>query len=162
MRPSSDEHFVDTNVVIECHRSGCWEALARNYRLATVDKVIEECATGMHETMDIEKVRELVQTYDVSDCDLIQLRLDLRGRVFLDPGEEHLLAHAARQSGLWRICSPDGALVRATWLLGHLDRNVSLEFLLKSIGHAPKRPLRNQYTEKWLSQKRTDLELETN
>ena len=162
MRLSSDEHFVDTNVVIECHRTGCWEALARNYRLATVDKVIEECATGMHETMDIGKVREVVQTYRVSDGELIQLRMDLRGRVILDPGEEHLLAHAARRSGPWCICSPDSALVRGTWLLGLLDRNVSLEFLLNSIGHTTARPLRNQYTERWLSRKRTDLQLETN
>lgn len=160
MRPSSDEHFVDTNVVIECHRTGCWEALARNYRLATVDKVIEEFATGMHETMDIEEVRKLVQTHHVSDGELIHLRLDLRGRVFLDPGEEHLLAHVAFQSGPWRICSPDGALIRATWLLGHLDRNVSLEFLLNSVGHTPAYPLRRQYTEKWLSGKRTEIQME--
>jgi hypothetical protein len=34
--------FVDTNVIIEAHRTGCWKALAASYDIHTVEAVREE------------------------------------------------------------------------------------------------------------------------
>lgn len=33
--------FVDTNVIIEAHRTGCWEALVGSYDVHTVETVAE-------------------------------------------------------------------------------------------------------------------------
>lgn len=159
------EDYIDTNVVIESHRVSSWSALASGLSLATVDKVIEECATGGsrregYAKIDIEQVKGHIQIYGVKEKELADLRLELAGRVNLDPGEEHLLAKAIAMAGSWRVCSPDSALVRACFILGYVDRVVSLESLLNQIGFRLTATLRRQYTEKWLSQKRTDLLLE--
>ncbi|MFZ4682513.1 MAG: hypothetical protein ACOYMS_08430 [Terrimicrobiaceae bacterium] len=165
MPAPTEENYVDTNVVIECHRIGCWNALAGGSRLTTVHKVIEECGAGAgrrkgYVTVDIENVKNRVQCCAVLNQDLAGLRLQLAGRVSLDPGEEHLLAKAVTERGSWKICSPDKALIRASWILGYLERVISLESLLQKIGFSPRVTLQNQYTERWLSQIRTDLLLE--
>lgn len=38
--------LVDTNVILEAHLTGCWDALAGGYNLETVEKCIEETQTG--------------------------------------------------------------------------------------------------------------------
>ncbi len=162
MSNRTDEHFLDTNVLIECHRVGCWKALAANYRLATVDKVLEECGTGGgrrqgYVNIDTNHVKAHVTCHPVSRKALADLRLRIAGQVSLDPGEEQLLAKAMTQPGLWRICSPDKALLRACWTLNYLDRVVSLGELLQAIGHQSKILLQYQYTRKWLEEKRTDF-----
>lgn len=162
----TDEHYIDTNVVIECYRVGCWKALGSNYQLATVDKVIEECATGAgrregYVQVDIDELKKGIRSHAVSNTELANLRLRLAGKVNLDPGEEHLLAKAVTNQASWSICSPDNALVRACWVLDCLNRVVSLESLLKHIGCSPRIPMQRQYTESWLSHKRTDLLLES-
>lgn len=156
----TDDHYVDTNVVIEASRTQSMEALAHNYPLVTVDKVIEECGTGSYDSVNIEALRAQVRAHTVASEKRAKLRLALMGRVSLDPGEEELLAEAMTNPGAWKICSPDGALVRACHLLKCLDHVVSLESMLKAIGHVPKLALKFQYSEKWLIGKRTDFALE--
>ena len=34
--------FVDTNVILECHRVGSWRALTGGYRVETVDECVDE------------------------------------------------------------------------------------------------------------------------
>lgn len=165
MPAPTEENYVDTNVVIECHRIGCWNALAGGSRLVTVHKVVEECGAGTgrregYVKVDISNVKNRVQCRTVSNQDLASLRLQLAGQVSLDPGEEHLLAKAFSDKGEWKICSPDKALIRACLILGYLQRVISLESLLQKVGCTPKLTLQIQYTEKWLSQRRTDLLLE--
>jgi len=166
MAASSNDHYIDTNVVIECFRVGGWKALASRHRLVTVDKVIKECAAGAgrrkgYVVVDAAGVKSQTQVHNVSPSELASLRLQLAGRVNLDPGEENLLAKAATDRGSWFICSPDGALVRACSLLNCVDRVVSLESLLAAAGFTPKTALQHQYTERWLSRKRTQLLLES-
>jgi predicted nucleic acid-binding protein len=165
MPAPTEEHLIDTNVTIECHRTGSWKALAADFTLATVDKVIEECATGGgrrdgYVSVDVETVRQQILVYTVTEKQLADLRLRLAGRVNLDPGEEHLLAQATTEQQPWRICSPDTALIRACRILNCLDRVVSLESLLTQIAFRTKIPLQRQYTANWLSEKKTDLLLE--
>ncbi len=38
--------FVDTNVIIESFRTGCWTAICQRYAIETVEKCIEEAMTG--------------------------------------------------------------------------------------------------------------------
>jgi hypothetical protein len=166
MPAPSKDHYIDTNVVIECFRVGGWKALASRHRLVTVDKVIKECAAAAgrrkdYVVVDAAAVKSQTQVHNVSPSELASLRLQLAGRVNLDPGEENLLAKAAADRGAWLICSPDGALVRACSLLNYLDRVVTLESLLAAAGFRPKTSLQRHYTERWLSDKRTQLLLES-
>jgi hypothetical protein len=154
-----------TNVAIECHRLGCWKAASSGLAVVTVEKVIEECGTGGgrregYVEIDPSLMTQNIQILTVSRQELTDLRLQLAGRVSLDAGEEHLLAKVIKSKSRWRICSPDNALIRACWLLRHLDNVVSLEALLEQIGFRARTPLGLQYTAKWLSQKRTELLLE--
>ena len=165
MSVTTEDDYVDTNVAIECHRIGCWKAAKSGLTLVTVDKVIEECATGARRregyvVIDAEAMKQDVQILTVSQQELADLRLRLAGQVNLDAGEENLLAKALSSKKPWRICSPDSALIRACWLLSHLDNVVSLEHLLQQIGFRLKTSLQRQYTKVWLSQKKTDLLLE--
>jgi hypothetical protein len=41
----SDIVLLDANVIIEAHRTKCWNALARGYRLETVEQCCIEVAT---------------------------------------------------------------------------------------------------------------------
>jgi len=38
--------LLDTTAIIEAHRQGIWEPLVHGFRLATVEKCIEEVDTG--------------------------------------------------------------------------------------------------------------------
>ena len=165
MLPSATDEYFDTNVAIECHRIGAWNAIASAIGLTTVEKVIEECGTGARRRegyveIDVAAMRKAVEVLKVSGNELATLRLTLAGRVNLDAGEEHLLAKAITSNKPWRICSPDGALIRACGLLDYLDNVISLEELLSKIGFRAKIPLQRQYTKGWLSVRKTDLLLE--
>ena len=46
MSTTATDDFFDTNVAIECHRIGAWDAFRARFKLITVEKVIEECGTG--------------------------------------------------------------------------------------------------------------------
>src|SRR5947209_20444640 len=115
MPPPTEKEYVDTNIIIECHRIGCWNALLGGRSLVTVHKVLEECATGGgrregYVKIDTERLSQGIQILAVSNRQLTDLRLRLAGKVNLDPGEERLLAASVVDQGSWRICSPDNAL----------------------------------------------------
>lgn len=38
--------FVDTNVILEAFRVGCWSSLATTFSIETVEKCVEEALTG--------------------------------------------------------------------------------------------------------------------
>jgi hypothetical protein len=38
--------FVDTNIILEAFRTGCWTAICQHYAIETVEKCIEEARTG--------------------------------------------------------------------------------------------------------------------
>ena len=38
--------LVDTNVIIEAHRTGCWKVLASHFPIHTVEKIVEETDIG--------------------------------------------------------------------------------------------------------------------
>lgn len=38
--------FVDTNIILECHRVGSWRALTGGYRVETVEQCLRETQAG--------------------------------------------------------------------------------------------------------------------
>jgi hypothetical protein len=152
--------MVDTMVIIEAHRTRCWNALVGQYRMDTVCRCIEECDTGNQRRrnpvpIDTAALRERVVPKTVTPVMIYEMEQRLAGRVDLDPGERELLAYCITQADAWIISSPDKAAMRAGMFLGILDRFVSLESLTVALGLSPE--LRDNFTNRWQTAFRTQL-----
>lgn len=156
--------LVDTNVMIEAYRVGCWNAVANFFSLVTVEKCIEETQTGFQnrspeQNIEQTKLRKsLFSINPVTQVEEAQFILAYGQSSSLDPGELHLLLHAAgRQDDSWLINSPDKAAMRFACDLGWTDRLISLEKMAKTTMGNKKLRFRENFTEKWLARERTKL-----
>ena len=146
--------LVDTNVIIESYRIGCWPALAGGFRIETVEECVTKTQTGIQrrrpeETIDREQLRaSLAAEHQASDKELADLAIRIPG-IALDQGEESLWAHALTRNDVWVLCSPDKASLRCGVRIGVREQLVSLEELLLWVGHRPNAPLKRQYTKRW-------------
>ncbi len=152
--------LLDTNVIIEAHRTGCWGGLSGRYCIATVEKCVEECDTGNQRrdnpvAVDTSALRKRIQVHQVTDKAMVELSLRYQGALDLDPGERELLALALTLSGAYFFCSPDKACVRAGHELGILNQFISLEELVEGAGIRV--TLRRNFTRKWMADFRSDL-----
>ena len=152
---------MDTNVIIAAFAVKAWEPLAAFFRLITTDSCVVEAATGDRSrkgyvAVDDAVVRATATIIKPTMKQLAQADLSVRG-VFLDAGERDLLACAIAHPEAWILCSSDKAAVRALHVLGNIARAVSLEALTRAakLGVSLKEP----FTEKWMSNVRTQLEL---
>ena len=147
--------LVDTNVIIEAHRTAAWAALAGAYRVETVEDCVTETQTGYQQRpreqwIDVGDLRDsLVAVHEVEDRERAELALSV-GSIALDRGEESLWAHALGRSGAWFLSGPDRASLRAGVRLGFRDRLVSVEELLDAVGHRLRTALKRAYTKKWM------------
>ena len=145
--------LVDTNAIIEAYRTRSWRALSGGWRVETVDACMAETQTGFQlrlkeETIDLAGLRSsLAAVHSVSVRERAELALR-KGNIALDEGEEALWAHALGRNDAWMLCGPDKASLRCGVRLGHRERLVSLEELLKHVGHRTS-GLRPAYTQKW-------------
>lgn len=146
--------LVDTNAIIEAHRTRSWRAFARGLRVETVKACVMETQRGFQprrkeEAIDAAGLRDsLAAVHSVSMRERAELAL-CKGNIALDEGEDALWAHALGRSGTWVLCGPDRASLRCGVRLGYRERLVSLEELLKRVGHRPPTKLRPAYTKKW-------------
>ena len=146
--------LVDTNVIIEAHRTASWRALTGGYRVETVEECVIETRTGFQrrrreQQIDQAELRERLGGVHGVD-DLARARLALRiGSLALDEGEACLWAHALRRCDDWILCGPDRASLRCGVRLGFRERLVSLEGLLQDVGHRPGVVLRAAYSREW-------------
>lgn len=160
----TDPILVDTNVILECHRTSVWAALTGGYRVETVVNCVTETQTGFQrrrpdQQIDIASLRRLANISPVSAADHAAALIRDAHVAFLDDGERALWAHALSRSDTWVLCGPDTASMRLGVRLGLRDRLVSLEALLNEIGHRPRLPLRDNYTARWLTECLTKLVL---
>lgn len=158
--------LVDTNIIIEAVRIGCWSAVTAHFRIATVAKCCEEARTGDRRRQGyVEVVEKDLQTrltvHQVTDAELAHLALQDAESFRLDPGERHLWAHALQREDDWFACCCDHAAVNAAVRLGWQDRLVSLEELANHAGvKAALRNLKSQFRSARLSEWRTAALLE--
>jgi len=150
--------LVDTNIIIEAVRTGCWNALGTHFKLETVDKCCEEARGGdLHRPgyvkIDESALREKLRAHPVSEIDLIHLTLKYAGAAGLDDGERYLWAHALTRTDAWIATTADKAAFFAACRLGWRDRMVSLEALIEYAGarHALKL-IKPQFTKARLDQ----------
>jgi hypothetical protein len=155
--------FLDTNAMIEAFRIHAWSALTGGFRMATVETCCVEAGRGNpnrpgYIAVDVEQVRTTSLIEQPTAVQLAGLDLRLGGECSLDAGERALLAHLVTRTDAWIVCSPDTACVIALQHLRLLDRSVSLEHLLDTVGIRAN--LRNNYTRRWLESLRTRLRIE--
>ncbi len=152
--------FIDSNAIIEAHRTRCWNVITGHHRIETVGKCVEECGTGEQDRdgyvkIDVEALRERIPILEVQIGEIIALELRLENLAGLDPGEKHLLAFAVTQQDAWWVCSPDNVCIRAAVILGIQDNLISLERIAEESG--VNISFRDQYTKKWLRKKRSEI-----
>lgn len=146
--------LVDTNVILEAHRTGSWRALTGGYRVETVDECVTETQTGFQRRrperqIDDAELRSRLATAHAS-TKLQRSTLAIRADdIALDRGEASLWAHALGRDDDWILCGPDRASLRCGVRPGLRDRLVSMEGLLDDVGHRPATALRTAYTRRW-------------
>jgi len=90
--------FIDTNIIIEAFRTGCWTAICNKFAIETVDKCVEEALTGNPDDpgrvhIDRDALLEgLADRHQVGKLELAKLVLTHPSCHGLDDGELHLLA----------------------------------------------------------------------
>ena len=155
---------MDTNVIIEAVRTGCWNALCSHFYIETVEKCSEEALTGDrlrpgYVDVDPSQLRKALKgRHAVLDIERAQLALSSPDSTMLDPGERDLFAHALARADKWAVCCADRAALNVALALGWEDRIVSLEVLVRHAG--AKRTFKAHYTEAWLSEVRKTFFLE--
>lgn len=156
MKPG-DAILVDTMVIIEAHQKGVWRTLTNGYQVETVEDCVTETQTGFQlrrEEQDIDPRllrASLAAVHPVSESELVELQIRIEG-ISLDQGERSLWAHALGRSGDWFLCGPDRASLRCGVRLGFRERIISLEELLRIVGHKRGKPLSDNHTKAWLDQ----------
>ena len=130
--------------------------------METVEVCVTETQTGFQwrrpeQAIDVSELRSsLASVHSVNDRQRAELAVQLQG-IVLDPGEESLWAHALGRQDVWLFCGPDRASLRCGVRLGFRERIVSLEELLRGVGHRPRIALEHQYTKKWLERALLDI-----
>ncbi|MGH6895015.1 MAG: hypothetical protein ACREJ5_00480 [Geminicoccaceae bacterium] len=156
--------LLDTNVIIECWRVGAWRALARGYRLETVEACEAETQTGFQrrrpeQQIDAALLRASFSAiHAVTEAERAQAVVREEQIRFLDGGEQALWAHALGRTDDWLLCGPDKASLRVGIRLGFRERLVSLEQLLLDAGYRA-RDLRIAYTRAWLDRTLAEIAL---
>ena len=164
MPPRHATILVDTNAIQAAHRYGCWNVLHKTFKLETAEYCLEEALRPNRKGQRLvnrsrDDLNQEVHTHAVTDAQRATLLYALQGRVDLDDGERDLLSLAlSLKAEVWWLCGPDKATIRAMHLLGIIDRMCSLQGLAEVTGMRHVK-LEEQYTEKWLSSKRTMLQL---
>lgn len=158
MFTKGDIVLIDTNVILEAHRVGCWISLSQYFNLHTVEKVIEETQTGFQnrnpeQTIDQALLRKSfnhVQT--VTDLQVVEFDMTNTGTL-LDDGEKQLIIYSQTiKEKVWYLNSPDLASVKYSCQVGSQDRLISLESMIRRLDCKLKNELERNFTESWLSQ----------
>ena len=143
--------LVDTNVILECHRTGSWRALAGGYTVETIEDCVMETQTGFQrqrpeQLIDGSELRaSLSAVHEVGRRERAELAVRVPD-ITLDRGEASLWAHAVHRDDAWLLCGPDKASLLFGIRLGYRERLVSLERLLEDAGHRAIPALKEAYT----------------
>ena len=158
--------LVDTNVIIEAHRTNVWPALAKTLQLETVGVCVLETQTGAQNRRPELRIDEaalrasLRRVHNVSELDRAKAATRDAQVAWLDAGERDLWAHAIGREDAWLLCGPDAASLRVGIRLGFRGRLAALEALCTEVGCRPAVAWKNQYTRAWLEKKLMDMAIQ--
>ena len=128
--------IVDTNVILETHRTGSWRALSTRHSIETVEKRVKETQTGAHKRdskhrIDENSLRESLSAVHTVTAKQRVTALELNNDYSsLDLGERDLWAHVISRTDDWMFCGPDIASLKFGIRTGYRDHLVALERLL--------------------------------
>lgn len=124
--------LLDTNVILESHRTGSWRALAGGYHVETVEDCIAETQPGNQRRRAEQRIdrhglrKSFAAVHRVTDRERAEVAVRVPD-IALDRGEASLWAHAVHRDDSWILCDPDTASRRNGIRFGFRDRLVSLE-----------------------------------
>jgi len=165
MPPSRQVIYVDTNVIIEATRTGCWKAILNKFDVRTVETVKKEALKvpadrSQYVPIDAELIDKQVGVEKVGAAEVLLASTRASGIVALDAGERDLLAYVAGNTkDAWLITSADRAAVKTACELKLDGRLISLEELATQCGQKPK--LKDWFGKKWLSKARSEFLLDS-
>lgn len=171
--------FVDTNIIIEAYRTGCWEAIckSRSLEVATVEACVEEALARGEQAPKSEQIpprflrSKYVARHEVTSALQATWKLRLAG---LEPEYQHDgdLGDGERDLLAWLIlceqpseevllATADGLALAFAHQFGLLEHTISLQGMIKKFKiRNPRRQLRRHYTNNWLLKARSDLQAE--
>ncbi|PLX22907.1 MAG: hypothetical protein C0600_16120 [Ignavibacteria bacterium] len=157
--------LVDTMIIFEAHRTGCWARLAGIYELRTVEKVQEEALAGRKTRTDYIAVNPAefgsrIAVEKVSERMLIEAYKACEDLGLLDDGEKHLLAYIHSLDPDERpllLTTADKAAIKVACQLGLKDNLISLGELVER--GTLDRDLKTQYSKEFLHSERTKFSL---
>jgi hypothetical protein len=152
VRLRSKPLLVDTNLILEAHKCGCWKQIVGAFRVETVAKCVEETQTGKQRTthkvnIDEAALRRSIEVHHVTPDEVF--RVKQMGGAGLDAGEMELWAHALTRVDAWVLCGPDTASLKFGFDTGHKDRLVHLEAVLAEIGVRMPRNIASHFGRRW-------------
>lgn len=114
--------LVDTNVIIEAHRTRCWKGISNRYQLETVKMCLDETQHGRgtrsnYIEVPLESVSDRVVVHHLEEIERVTAAL-IPGFDVLDKGEFEIMALVVTRKERCRICSPDAAAVRVAFQHG--------------------------------------------
>lgn len=154
--------LVDTNIIIEAVRAGCWNALTGWFRIVTTEVCRDESLAGdpLRRSYIAVTDEDLARCHQIVAVDMqahAQFALACAGADALDLGERDLFVHALNREDDWIICCADRAAVNIALGLGWEPRIEALESLTVATGARP--TLENHFSSKWLAGVRSDWKL---
>jgi len=155
--------YVDTNVIIEATRTGCWKAILKHFDIRTVDEVRREALRvptnkASYIPIDVKLLTEHVQVERVGAAEVLKASATAPGLTTLDAGERDLLAYfAGQKSDAWLLTTADRAAVKTACDLKLDSKLISLEELATACGQKPR--VSEWYTKNWLRKIRTEFVL---
>ena len=164
MTPRGSIVLIDTVAIKAAHDHGCWNALKNSFQLHSVPLCLEEATRWSKQgrrlvAKSCEELSKELTLHTPSEQQRAELLLRVGLMLDLDAGERDLLADALtlKSKARW-LCGPDKASLKALNRLQLLDRMVALETLARGVGCRTS-GLKDQYTEKWLGEKRLRLRM---
>ncbi len=155
--------FVDTNIIIEAHRTTCWSSLLARYEIHLVEEVFNEALNGRklrdgYVHVDRETLIADTYVHAVTTMQLSTALAACAALVNLDKGERDLLAfvHSCSEDA-WFLSTADRAAVKVAFTLGLRHRLLSLE---EAAGTATI-PLKSGYTKRVLDEICTECVLDS-
>ena len=172
--------FVDTNIIIEAHRTGCWEAICKNRSLevATVEACAEEALAHGEQAPKSKQIpprflrSKYVARHEVTPAlqaawklRLTELEPEYQHDGDLGDGERDLLAWLIlreQPSEEVLLATADGLALAFAHQFGLLEYTISLQGMIKQFKiRSPRARLRRHYTNHWLLKVRSDLQTES-
>lgn len=151
--------LVDTNVIIEAVRTGCWNALTGGAVIETVEECRDEALRGNDSRrgyipVTAQHLTRISRIHAVAPLARATLADRYPAALSMDKGERDLFAHALERTeagdSVWLLSSPDRASIKAALALAYGEQLRSLGGMMKKLGGAPAKPVLPNHEERWL------------